>query len=408
MRNMSVLLLAGWLAVAAAPAAEAKDTGVSVELKLEADEVNAGETLRAGAVVTNHTRKDQLILVEGFLSPVAEPIRTPPVGRWERFVYEVLARISGDFELLHVPAGETRIAVLSIEVHPRMHGRFDVVATAHTPKGGTAARKSVISKITAPPANGGVLVHGMVYELGECRLLVTDDGHIYEPKGAKADEMFKLLDSLYPRPDGVTVLGGILPNTLGCFGVELDVDLYRYDRTAGEPVGVRWRHLSRGRSKKVYGGPDEEMIRKAGRFEEVVKALDAVVTGRKPNFRREMVAAVVVDGSTLTSVRIGRIIEKDGVLRVHYSVTNPGTICDVPSVLAEVYHLVALPKFSGPVTFVRHDVRIRCDADRVGTLDIATRLDLAGLESLSSGDDLGKSLRKQDRARRKTLEAIKR
>lgn len=408
MRNMTLLLLAGLIVVLAAPAVEAKDTGIKVELKLESDEVNAGETLLAGAIVTNDTKDDQLILVEGFLSPVAEPIRTPPVGRWERFVWEVLARITGDWKLLNVPAGETRTAILELEVHPRVHGRFDVVATAHTPRGDAAARKSVISKITAPPANGGVLVHGMVWRLGDCRLLVTDDGHIYEPKGDKADEMFRLLESLYPRPDGVTVLGGILPNTLGCFGVELEVDFYRYDRTPGEPVGVRWRHLARGYAKGEYVGPNEEVIRKGVRFKEVIDALGAMVTGKRPDFRRELVAAVVVSGSTLTSVRVGRVIEKDGVLHVNYSVTNPGTDCKVASAVAEVYHLVALPKFSGPVRFVRHDVSIRCDAVKTGVLDVAESLDLSGLSKVSSGDDLGRSLKKLERARRKALDAIKR
>jgi len=408
MRNVTLLLLAGLIVASAASAVEAKDTGIKVELRLESGEVNAGETLVAGAIVTNETNVDQLVLVEGFLSPVAEPIRTPPVGRWERFIWEVLARISGDWKLLSVPAGETRTAVLTIEVHPRVHGRFDVVASAHTPKGDTAARKSVISKITAPPANGGVLIHGMVWTLGDCRLLVTDDGHIYEPKGDKADEMFRLLESIYPRPDGVTVLGGILPNTLGCFGVELEVDIYRYDRTPGEPVGVRWRHLARGRSTDKYTGHDEEVIRKGERFKKVVDELGAKVTGHRPNFRREMVTAVVVSGSTLTSVRVGRIVEKDGVLTVNYSVTSPGTICDVPSAFAEVYHLVALPKFSGPVKFVRHDVSIRCDAVKTGVLDVAESLDLSGLSKVSSGDDLGRSLKKQERARRKALDAIKR
>ena len=55
--------------------ASAKDTGLTVELKLESDEVTAGDVLRAGAVVTNHTRKDQFVLVEGFLSTVAGPRR---------------------------------------------------------------------------------------------------------------------------------------------------------------------------------------------------------------------------------------------------------------------------------------------------------------------------------------------
>jgi hypothetical protein len=105
---------------------------------------------------------------------------------------------------------------------------------------------------------------------------------------------------------------------------------------------------------------------------------------------------------------VGRIVSKDGVLYVNYSVTNPGTKCEVASVFAEVYHLVALPKFSGPVKFVRHDVAIRCDAVLTGTLDVAESLDLAGLSNVSSGDVLGKSLRKQERARRKALDAIKR
>jgi len=179
MRNAGLALLVGLALTVAGPVAGAKDVGVEIELKLESGEVGAGETLRAGAIVTNPTRSDQIVLVEGFLSPVAEPIRTPPVRRWERFVYEVLARISGDWKVLHVPAGETRVAVLEVEVHPRMHGRFDVVAAAHTPKGQVADRESVISLITAPPSNGGVLVHGMVYEFGSCRLLVTDVNQSY-------------------------------------------------------------------------------------------------------------------------------------------------------------------------------------------------------------------------------------
>jgi hypothetical protein len=399
MRSSLFGVLLCLLVASLTPAARAADPGITVALKLESGEVNAGETLQAAAIVTNEGGVDQLVLLEGFLAPVEEPIGTPPIRRFERFVYEVLARLSGDFALLRVPAGESRVAVLDVEVHPRMHGRFDVVAAARTARGVALDRKSVISKITAPPSNGAVLVHGMVYELGDCRLLLTDDGHIYEPKGAKADELYRLLDSLYPRPDGITVLGAILPNTLGCFGVELEVDLFRFDRTPGEPVGVKWRHLARGRTSTVYTGPGEEIVRTKERFKEVVDELGATVTGRVPDFRREMVAAVVIPGSSLTTVRIGRIVEKDGTLTVHYRVVNPATVTDAAEKFAEVYHLVALPKFAGPIEFVRKDLSIRVDAPRTGVLEVEESLDLAGLATM----EVSRTLAKQERVRRKAL-----
>ncbi|MHC4472216.1 MAG: hypothetical protein ACYS99_14795 [Planctomycetota bacterium] len=388
-----------------ADAAQARDAGVRVEVVLESDEVNAGDTLRAAAVVKNVGKEDQFVIVTGFLAPVREPIRIPPFSRWERFVYELLAKISGDCEVIYVPAGETRATTLEIEVHPRVHGRFDVVALAKTKRGRTAARASVISKITAPPSGGGVLVHGMVYEVGACRVLVTDDGHIYEPKGADANLMFRLLDYISPRPDGVTVLGGILPNTIGCFGVELEVDFFRFDREPGEPVGVRYRHLSRGRSPEEYAGPDEEVVKSAARFAEVVDALDAVIVGRRPNFKREMVAVVTTAGTSLTNVRVRRIVEKDGELRIHYVVTNPGPGCLLPAVFAQPYHIVALPKFGGPVRFVRHDLSIRCDAVKTGVLDVAESLDLLQADTIGRASAIGRSLTKDEKARRKITDS---
>jgi hypothetical protein len=400
-----IVLLGIGLLLGSTPAT-AKDVGLTVKVVLESGQVQAGETLAAAAVVTNNTRSDQIVLVEGFLSPVAEPIRTPPPSRWERFVYEILARISSDWEVIAVKAGETKAVRLDIEVHPRVHGRFDVVATAHTQEGDASGRTSVISLITAPPSNGAVLVHGMVYTLGDCRVLLTDDGHVYEPKGEKADAMFALLDSIYPRPDGVTVLGAILPNTLGCFGVELEIDHYRYDREPGSATGVRWRHLSRGRTPDEYEGPDEEIIRQPPRFREVVEELGAKVTGEKPDFRREMVAAVVIGGSQLATVQFGRIFEKDGTLKVHYTVTNIGPGYEKADVFAETWHMVALPKFAGPVEFVRHDIKVRADADRVGTLEVADSLDLTGVKALKAGNSLDKKLRKVEKARRKSVDRI--
>jgi len=407
-RTIGALPLMLLTLILAADDALARDPGVKIEIVLESDEVNAGDTLVAAVVVANTGREDQFVIVTGYLAPVLEQIRVPPLSRWERFVYEILAKISGDCDVLFVPAGEERVAKLQIEVHPRVHGRFEVVAVAKTRRGKVAARASVISKITAPPSGGGVLVHGQVYQLGQCRVLVTDDGHIYEPKGPQADAMFALLDHIYPHPDGVTVLGGILPNTIGCFGVELSIDFFRYDRTPGEPVGVRFRHLSRGRSHDKYAGPDEEIVKNVARLKEVVDALGAEITGRVPNFRREMVAAVTIAGSSLTAVRVGRIVEKDGELVVHYVVTNPGPGCKVPAVFAETYHLVALPKFGGPVRFVRHDVSVRCDAPTTGVLDVAETLDLGQAALIERSDAIGRSLSKDEKARRKLISPVSR
>ena len=338
--------------------------------------MDAGEILPALVVVKNPTNVGRFVIVKAFLAPVNEPIPIPPVTRWEKFVWELLAEITGDTDVLFVPAGERRSALLDIDVHPRMHGSFDVVGTARTQTGQVEARKEIVSIITSPPADGGVLVHGQIYEIGNCRLLVTDDGHIYEPKGARADRMFALQDTIYPQPDGVTILGGILPNTVGCFGVELRVDLFRFDQAPDAPVGVRWRHLSRGSNAYPYPGPNEEIIRNMRRFKWVVTKLGAHIVGARPDFRREMVAVVTTRGSSLTRIRVGRTFIKDGVMYVHYRVVNPGPGCLIPVKFGQPYHLVALPRFRGPVRFVRHDVKIRCDAVRTGNKIIDRPLDL--------------------------------
>jgi hypothetical protein len=378
---------AGWsafvlLVVLAVPALGG-DPGISIEVVLEAEEVEAGDAIRVGAVVENTGSEDRFVLVDGFLAPVDEPVGSPPATRWERFVWLLLSKLTGDFEVLHVPVGQTRAAVLELSVHPRMHGRFDVVATGRTTRGVASVRATLMSKITAPPSSGGVLVHGDLYELGSCRVLLTDDGHVYEPKGAAADAMFDLLDDLYPRPDGVTVLGGILPNTVGCIGVELDVDLYRFDRRPGSPVGYRWRTLARGSSSETYAGPDEEIVRSKRRIKEVLRDLGATPTGDHPRFRREMVAVVTTTGTSLTRIRVARVYEQDGALLVHYRVTKPGPGCTLPAVLAQPYHLVVLPRFDGEIRFVRHDVSIRCDAYRTGVLEVEKSLDLTAARESS-------------------------
>jgi hypothetical protein len=388
----SLAFLAALLLGLAGPALADSAAGVRLKVIPEFEEVTAGDSLRVGALVDNPTRTDHFVILDVHLAPVEEPILTPPVTRWERFVYELLAKITGDYHVLFVPAGQTRSAILTVEVHPRMHGRFDVVGIARTMAGSTSDRASILSKITAPPSNGGVLVHGRVYELGPCRLLVTDDGHIYEPKGPAAKAMFDLLDYIYPRPDGVTVLGGILPNTVGCFGVELRVDLFRYDREPGTPVGVRWRTIARGRSPRPYSGPREEIVRGAWRLKQVVDALGAELIGPRPDFRKEMVAVVTTPGTVLTRIRVGRIFEKNGVLRVHYTVVNPWPGCPLPASLraevakpycfAQPYHLVALPIWRGPIRFVRHDVRIRCDAAKTGSLSVVEELPLSASKAL--------------------------
>ncbi len=359
-----------------APAAIAADAGVKIRIVPESDEVNAGDTLRVAAIISNPTRIGRFVIIKGFLNPVAEPIPIPPVTRWEKFVWELLAELTGDTDVLYVAAGETRRTVLTLDVHPRMHGSFDVVGTARTMRGSVEVRTRIVSKITSPPANGGVLVHGQLYEIGTCRLLVTDDGHIYEPKGARADRMFALLDTIYPRPDGVTVLGGILPNTIGCWGVELRVDLFRFDHEPDTLVGVRWRHLARGSNGRPYPGPNEEIVRNVRRFQWVVNQLNAQIVGARPDFRKEMVAVVTTRGTSLTRIRVGRTLIKDGVMIVHYTVVNPGPGCLIPAVFGQPYHLVALPKFRGPIRFIRHDRTICCDAVRTGVLTIDRSLDL--------------------------------
>ena len=70
-------------------------------------------------------------------------------------------------------------------------------------------------------------------------------------------------------------------------------------------------------------------------------------------------------------------LPQSGELVVHYLVVNPGPGCLIPAVFAQPYHLVALPKHAGPVRFVRHDVKVRCDAPRTGVLQIDEALDLA-------------------------------
>ena len=353
-----------------------KDPGVAIDLVLASPEIDAGETLEVGAVVKNTGTEGRFVIVEAFLASVDEPIGTPPADRWERFVWLMLKKISADCELLFVPPGETRTAILGVEVHPRMHGTFDVVGRATTPKGTAVDRTPILSKITAPPSGGGVLVRGDLYRFGPYRLLVTDDGHIYEPRGDEADHAFEILDDLYPAPDGVTVLGGILPNTVGGFGVELEVDLFRFDRDPGTPIGYRWRTLSRGASSQAYSGPKEEIVRSKSRLREVMTALGAELTGKKPKFRKEMVAVVTVPGTTMTRIRVGRVYEKDGVLQVHYQVVNAGPGYAKVDAFAQPYHIVALPRFKGEIRFIRHDISIRTDAYRTGVLDVSRSLDL--------------------------------
>ena len=379
------------------------DPEVSVDLVLASDEITAGETLQVGAVVKNTGTEGRFVLVEAFLAPVDEPIGIPPTSRWERFVWLVLHKITSDCEFIHVPAGETRVARLDIEVHPRMHGTFDVVGRATSPKGTAVDRSPLLVKITAPPSNGGVLVHGRLYRFGPFRLLVTDDGHIYEPKGDRADFMFEILDDLYPAPDGVTVLGGILPNTVGGFGVELEVDLFRFDRDPGTPIGYRWRTLSRGASSQAYSGPKEEIVRSKSRLREVMTALGAELTGKKPKFRKEMVAVVTVPGTTMTRIRVGRVYEKDGVLQVHYQVVNAGPGYAKVDAFAQPYHIVALPRFNGDVRFIRHDISIRTDAYRTGVLDVARPLDL--ITAKPDARKLVKSVEKSAVANVKSVDA---
>jgi hypothetical protein len=380
----SGVLVAGLLLLLLPGAARAgNDPGVSVRVLLQSEEVTAGDTLAVGAVVKNTGTKDRFVLVETYLSPVAEPIPVPPVTRWERFVWLLLQRISGDFDVIHVPAGETRAVRLDVEVHPRMHGRFDVVAAARTPAGVATAREDVISKITAPPSDGGVLVHGQLYEFGSCRLLVTDDGHIYEPKGPQARWMFRLLDELVPTPDGVTVLGGILPNTIGCLGVELRVDLFRFDREPGTATGLAFRTIARGSSSRPYSGPKEEIVRDNRRLRKVVESLGAELTGKRPDFRREMVAVVTTPGTSWTRIRVMRAVVKGGTLFVHYRVCRAASTDALAAVFGQPYHLVAMPRFRGPIRFVRHDVPIRCDAYRTGVLRIDESLDLRDAVEMS-------------------------
>ncbi len=370
--NISVLSVLALLA----PAAVAGSPGVTIKVIPEFDEVTAGDTLRAAAIIRNTTDTGRFVIVKGALAPIAQPIPIPPITRWEVFVWELLGELTGDTEVLYVPAGETRRAVLALDVHPRMHGNFDVVGTARTARGAAESRSTIVVKITAPPADGGVLVHGRLYELGDCRLLVTDDGHIYEPKGLRANRMFALLDTIYPRPDGVTVLGGILPNTIGCFGVELRVDLFRFDADPGSAIGVRWRHLARGSNRTPYPGPDEEIVRNVRRFNRVVGKLNAQIVGARPDFRKEMVAVVTTRGTSLTRIRVGRTLIENGTMVVHYTVVNPGPGNLIPVTFGQPYHLVALPRFRGPVRFVRRDVLVRSDAVRTGVLTIDRALDL--------------------------------
>ena len=156
----------------------------------------------------------------------------------------------------------------------------------------------------------------------------------------------------------------------------MDVDLFRYDRESGTPMGYRWRTLSRGSTTNSYTGPNEEIIRNKRRLKEAIHELGAGLSGPRPNFRKEMAAIVTVPGTSNTRIRVSRIYEKDGELQVHYTVCNPGPGCTLVSKKARAYHIVALPKFKGTIRFVRHDISIRCDAYRTGVLDIEKSLDL--------------------------------
>jgi hypothetical protein len=307
----------------------------------------------------------------------------PPVTRWERFVWLLLQRISGDFDVIHVPAGETRAVRLDVEVHPRMHGRFDVVAAARTPAGVATAREDVISKITAPPSDGGVLVHGQLYEFGSCRLLVTDDGHIYEPKGPQARWMFRLLDELVPTPDGVTVLGGILPNTIGCLGVELRVDLFRFDREPGTATGLAFRTIAAGELlASLLGAEGGDRPRQP----------PPAQGGREPRSgaHRQAPGLPTRDGRGRDDA--GHLVDPDPRDARRGEGRDP--VRSLPGLsgrvdrrarrrLRQPYHLVAMPRFRGPIRFVRHDVPIRCDAYRTGVLRIDESLDLRDAVEMS-------------------------
>jgi hypothetical protein len=129
------------------------------------------------------------------------------------------------------------------------------------------------------------------------------------------------------------------------------------------------------------------IVRDLRTLKRVFDALGAELIGPRPDFRREMVAVVTTAGSRLTRIRVGRVFEKNGVLQVHYIVVNPKPGCPVPAkltarsittqVFAQPYHIVALPNYRGRIRFVRHDVKIRCDAITTGSLAISEDLPLS-------------------------------
>ena len=73
-----------------------------------------------------------------------------------------------------------------------------------------------------------------------------------------------------------------------------------------------------------------------------------------------------------------------------------------PDVITETYHMVALPKHGGPVRFVRHDLRVRCDAPKAGTLDVSEPLGL-----VMSGKASPKTIRKNARERDREVKAVR-
>ena len=78
-----LLLTALFMATGTAVAAE-QNAGVRLKIVPEYQVVNAGDTLRVGAVVNNYTRTDHFVIVKANLAPVAKSIPIPPATAWER------------------------------------------------------------------------------------------------------------------------------------------------------------------------------------------------------------------------------------------------------------------------------------------------------------------------------------
>ena len=94
-RLLSVLsLLALLLLGTGATALADSSAGVRLKIVPEFKEVTAGDNLRVGALVDNPTRTDHFVVLDVNMAPVQEPINIPPVTRWERFVYLLLAKIT--------------------------------------------------------------------------------------------------------------------------------------------------------------------------------------------------------------------------------------------------------------------------------------------------------------------------